>query len=674
LSVYEKAGNTMKKEIVLSWSFCHECPAIYEYCKPMIEEAARHGIQRLELCGVTQSDIGNADAYVHFKSHPIIAQTRDENLINSNIENLRQICRRAHELGMEVDMWHREVNFPKILLETEKGLVNEDGDIDFTGPYLELIEAKISEFFENVPEVDGLVMTPYESLFPIIHVVNKQKNPPERNLHNVMAVFKKVCEKYNKRFVSRTFAATDEDYALINRVILDMNRQSQLYTSMKIVPYDWHPFLPIHPIIKDLRATKRIVELDLMGEYYGQGVVPCCYPEEVQRYIRYLKGEGVEHVVGRVDRMGVRTMDTAADVNVYAMGKLMKDPDADIDGIYNEWATTRWDANTAKAVIPGLKRTFEITKKTFYLDQHLISHERYPDFKMLKWGRSFGYFKEGEPLRRARQEWGIISSRISPTWKEIVADKDKAISLLQSCIDDLERSRRGIKKDAYDYLLDGYKKFMVLAKAFRLFCTMTIAYLKVLNTDGAEMDEFIKEKNAALALAKEIEQSFGKDFFAGMPAILADDAEQITKELEIELAVQRQNKGDKSIVDWVLCGGISFEWAVYKLTHGSWVYRDNDIIYRLAGDKITADGFFEYEMKVPAGDSTLCLLWGDTGEKRQAYLDIDGKRQVIEAGSKKGFDWVRIPIHSDKAKIVPVRVTKKSMLSPMVSQMKVVKN
>jgi hypothetical protein len=663
----------MKKEIALSWSFCHECPTIYEYCKPMIEEAPKYGIQRLELCGVTQSDIGNADAYVHFKSHPIIASTRDEKLINSNIQNLRQICRRAHELGMEVDMWHREVNFPAILLETEKSLVTEDGDIDFNGPYLKLIEAKISEFFENVPEIDGLIMTPYEALFPIIHVVNKKKNPPEQNLRNVMNVFKNACNKYGKRFVARTFASTDEDYALINKVILSMNLKSDLYTSMKVVPFDWHPFLPIHPIIEDLKATKRIVELDLMGEYYGQGVVPCCFPEEIKRYIRHLKGAGVRHIVGRVDRMGVRTMDTANEVNVYAMTKFMQDINADVDEIYNEWATAKWDAKTAKSVIGGLKRTFEIAKKAFYIDQHLQSHWQFPDFLMLKWARFFGYFKPGEPMRRANLEWAIISGRIAPTWEKIIADKDKAISLIQSCLDDLAKSRKDVRKDVYDYLLDGYKKFMVMAKAYRLLCTMSIAYLKVLKADGAGMDEFTKEKNAALALAKEIERSFGVDFYGNMPKLFADDTEQIAKELEIELEVHRQNKSDKNIIDWVLCGGISFEWAVHKLTHGSWAYRDNDIIYRLAGDKVTADGYFEYEMKVPAGDSTLWLLWGDTGEKREAYLDIDGKQRVIEAGGKKGFDWTKIPMHFDKAGIVPIRITKKSSLAPMVSQMKVVR-
>lgn len=367
-------------------------------------------------------------------------------------------------------------------------------------------------------------------------------------------------------------------------------------------------------------------------------------------------------------------MDTANEVNVYAMTKFMQRGDADIDDVYNEWATARWDAKTAKAVIPGLKRTFEIAKKTFYIDQHLQSHWQFPDFLMLKWARFFGYFKPGEPLRRAKLEWAIISSRTTPPWEKIIADKDEAISLIKRCLDELAKSRRDIRKDAYDYLVDGFKKFMVLAKAYRLLWTMSIAYLEVLKAEGAGMDKFLKEKNAAVALADEIKQSFGEDFYGNMPKLFADDAEQISKELEIELAVQRQNEKDKNLVDWVLCGGISFEWAVYKLTHGSWAYRDKDIIYRLAGDKITADGWFEYELKVPQGDSFLYLLWGDTGEQRQAFLDINGKRQVLKAGGNNGFDWVKVPMHFEQGGTVPVRVQKKAELPPMVSQIKVVRH
>ena len=75
-------------------------------------------------------------------------------------------------------------------------------------------------------------------------------------------------------------------------------------------------------------------------------------------------------------------------------------------------------------------------KKTFYIDQHLQSHWMFPDFEMLKWARFFGYFKPGESLRRTKDEWGIISDRVSPGWEQIIDDKNQAVSLIQSSLDD----------------------------------------------------------------------------------------------------------------------------------------------------------------------------------------------------------------------------------------------
>ncbi len=670
-------------ELNLSWSLCHEYPVAWEYCRPMIEKAPEYGVKRLEIAGVAQSDVGNIDAYVRFKSHPAIRKTCDQQLISNNIANLRKICQQAHQLGLEVDIWHREVSFPQAFLETEKGILNEDGDIDFNGPYLDLIHAKINEFFENVPEIDGLVLTLTEAMFPIIHVANKEKNPPTRNITNVMNVFKRACEQNNKRFVIRPFAALAEDYAYLKEVILDMNRKSDFFVEIKVQPSDWHPFLPMNPVIEDLSETKRIIEMELVGEYYGAGFVPVCFPEQVKRQIKYIKSKDIKCVAGRVERLGIRAMDIANDVNVFAMTACWNNPDADIDQVYNDWAKSKWDDETARHIIPILKRTFDIVKKTFYLDQHLQSHCQFPDFEMLKWARFFGYFKEGEPLSRTEDEWGIISNRISPTWEQIIAEKDQAIREIQNCLDDVEKARSSISKDAYEYLIDGFAKFMAIAKAFRQLCSLTIAYLKVIHSDGADRDKFVAEKESTVALAREIEHSFGPGFFGSTPKMLADHsaqsvgtllagiAEQMACELDIELAIQTSSDNDPLIVDWVLCGGISDEWRVRKQTHSSWAHRENDIIHRLAGNRIMADGFFEYDLKAPAGPSLLCLLWGYNGEKRQGYLDIDGKRQVIKAGGKNGFDWVEIPMCFEEEKVVPIRITKMGKLSPMVSQMKV---
>lgn len=43
------------------------------------------------------------------------------------------------------------------------------------------------------------------------------------------------------------------------------------------------------------------------------------------------------------------------------------------------------------------------------------------------------------------------------------------------------------------------------------------------------------------------------------------------------------------------------------------------------------------------------------------------KRQPVKAGGNNGFEWIKFHMHHDGAKTIPVCITKKSKLPPMVS-------
>lgn len=654
----------------ISWSCCHNSPVSWDYCGPIVEQSAAFGVKRLELAADVPGFHGNIDAFVYFTAYPHARDEQGVQMITSNIENARRVCRRAHELGIEVDIWHREVCFPEVLLESEKGLLNEDGDIDFQGPYLDLIRRKAEEFFANVPEMDGLVLTLTEAMFPIIHVANKQLNPPERNIENVVRTFKEVCDARGKRFMIRPFAALSEDYAYLKSVILKMKSEANFTTQIKVLPADWHAYLPINSMIDDLAETRRMVEIDLLGEYFGHGQVPCCCPGEVKRYVEALRSRNIPRAVVRIDRSSTRCTDIANGVNLLAMHRFWDDPEADIDQMYLDWATDRYDAVTARRVVGPLKKTFDIARNALYLDRHNISHWAYLDFGMLKWSRFFGFFRPGEPLRRTVDEWAILSERVSPSFEQILGEKERAVELADQCVREIDAAKDAIHADAYAYLHDGFVKWAAIARAYRQLCRLAIAYVHVIRGE-VHREHFDLEVQNAEVLGAEIERELGGDFYGGIAGQVRDNAAQMSTELAIELDIAQRNNADAEIVDWILCGGISFEWAVRKQTHGSWVYRDGDVIYRRAGNKAIADGFFEYEMQVPSGDSTLRLLWGDTGEQRQAYLDIDGKRQTILAGGVNGFAWIEVPLHFERAATIPIRITKKSKLEPRVSQLQI---
>lgn len=665
-----RAASSPSVDHGISWSCCHESPVSWEYCAPILEQAAASGVRRLEVTGITTGDLGNVDGYVYYRSYPQLQQTRDVAAIAKNVEDLRRICQRGHELGIEVDLWHREVFLPEALFELEPDLLNDDGDIDFGGRYLEIVREKTEELFANVPELDGLVVTLTEAMFPIIHVANKDANPPEQNIEAVLRVFIDVCAAKGKRIIIRPFTAINQDYQYLRRVILRLADEAPLTTEIKIVPGDWHPYLPINPMIDELAATDRLVEMDLMGEYLGHGQVPCCFVGDVKRYVKWARDRQITQAVIRVDRSGTRAMDVANDINVAAAHELWRNPETEIDEIYSRWAQERYGPDLATPIAELLKRTFDIATGALYIDQHNISHWAYLDFTMLKWSRFFGFFREGEPLHRTTDEWAIISSRISPPHDQIEREKTEAVELADQCAEGVVALRDQLDAETFTSLHDGFVRWAVIARAYRQVCRLAMTYLPVL-WSGASETAFQDEVAQAGRLADAIEAEMGTGFYGRIGPQLRDVAHQMATELRIEQDVAQRNKDDAQLVDWVLCGGVSFEWAVRKQTHGSWVHRSGDVIYRRAGSRVIADGFFEYEMRVPAGRSTLRLLWGDTGEERQAYVDVDGQRQVVKAGGRNGFGWVELPLSFDAAGVVPIRITKKAEREPMISEMQI---
>jgi len=520
-----------------------------------------------------------------------------------------------------------------------------------------------------VPEIDGLVLTLTESLFPVIHVANKEVNPPKQNIDRVIGLFQAACKKHNKHFVVRPFAALDEDYKYIKPVLIEREKTSDICIELKVVPYDWNPFLPMNPMIDDFQELPRIIELDLMGEYYGMGHLPCCFPEEVQRYLQHIQACGVTNVVGRVDRIDKRAMDCVNDVNVLAFTRLCEKPETSVDAIYDEWGSSTWSSEAVGHIVPVLKQTFEIAKKTFYLDGHLQSHWGFPDFSMSKWSRLYGLFKPNEKLYRTKDKWAIQSDKTTPSWSQIIKEKDEAISLISECMITIENARMAIPNEAYEMLKTGFEDFLAIARTYRQYFEMIMAYLDAVASEASPGTKFKNEKDQCLQLSEDIENNRSDEFYDHLPRKIREIAQQMAEELEIEIRVREANTHNPSVVDWVLCGGISHEWRVSKHTHGSKVFRDQDIIYREAGNQVIADGYFEYDMTAPAGSSILKILWGDTGEVREGRLVIDGETQIVSEGNNNGFVWLEVPLKFDKEQSVRIRIAKQSKMPPMVSQL-----
>jgi hypothetical protein len=138
----------------------------------------------------------------------------------------------------------------------------------------------------------------------------------------------------------------------------------------KSEPQDFQLFYPHSFSIGAYGRTPQVLELDLNGEYWGQSVVPV----SLVRYLRYRVGYGVRKgvvgAVGRIDTSWNRALGTPSEINLYACSRLMADPSASEQSIYDGWLSRRYKLKPGSAAARQLQtilaRSLEFAKSTYY--------------------------------------------------------------------------------------------------------------------------------------------------------------------------------------------------------------------------------------------------------------------------------------------------------------------
>ena len=280
--------------------------------REVIAQAAAYRVDSFEICGEVHSSLGSIDGAIVFRDYPSAAAAVDRAAVAQNIARLREVVGLAHASGRPVYYWHREVMVPRAIVAAIPGLLDENGEFDLLGAaYQQLVRAKIREFFENVPEMDGIVLTLTESDYSVIHNSDPQRYPPAEVVRQLVQTFAAELHARGKRFVLRSFGSIAQDYddILAGAALVSADLPFEIET--KITPYDFSPFLRFNPWLRRTGASTLSAEYDSIGEFLGAGYLPAPDPARVIESVRYAQAQGVSRHVIRVDRIGHATFASA---------------------------------------------------------------------------------------------------------------------------------------------------------------------------------------------------------------------------------------------------------------------------------------------------------------------------------------------------------------------------
>lgn len=323
-----------------------------------IEAAAAYGVNHIQL------------------SHGLIMNIEDllgdSPEVQARVQVLNQAIALAHEHGMKVTVWAHE----------------------FSGTGFEICYAPDSPVWQararayreglaRIPDVDGVVLMYGSAPVPpwataclcswclVTGEENPFDTPPQDERIRLITeqVGRVVVGELHKDLFVRTFVHEPAEIAWHSdglAAVLGLH-----FTGMHKGPVqDWQPYNPHDPATGHIGPHPSILEEDVAGEYWGLSVLPFCAPGYFRWRLDHLwANRGIGAVV-RVQRGSYSALGTPNEVNVLAVRRLIQDPRASLDAIWDEFIESRYGLRPGDPGQDGvrsvLEATFPIRLKSHY--------------------------------------------------------------------------------------------------------------------------------------------------------------------------------------------------------------------------------------------------------------------------------------------------------------------
>lgn len=656
----------MKKRPEVSWSLMHPTAPDTQYMRKVVEEADKspYRVDSFEVCALCHEVRGGLNGLAHFRKYPSLAI--DHEKIGENIALVKELIRIAHDSGRPLYYWHREVTVPSGIVEILPGLLDEKGEFDLLGEaFTELLRYKIAQAFEEVPELDGIVLTLTEADYSAIHNSTPDLYPPAKVVYHVTKVFYEELTKRGKRLILRSFGSIAEDYEdILAGALLASEENMRFEVETKITPYDFDPFLPENPFLHHTGNLTLGAECDSLGEFLGAGNLPAENVENIVRWVRGAQAKEVDRYTIRLDRVGNNVFDCYG-VNLYAYMRAINDEDAAAEDIYRDYALLHYPENCREQLIALGKQGLEAILKMNYIKGNVIFHQTPPraSFKYFKAGGFFSNFAENVPLKYNSGIWGILSENRTGTRKELLAEKEEALSLAEMGLKKVKELEKQLSVEKFRCLDTFWNNLVCAAQCILAYCRCTAAYFESMQAgdpEAVKLKETIAESEKVFdSFSKE--KSAREDFFNGLehglfvvkknildvyPVPLRALCEMLLEEYHAEFAA-RNDERNKGAADLVITGGICDEWRCERKMHACHAVLEDGVVSRIVGNQVFPNGTLEVVMNGETQGPHTLKISGE-GEisltvnkgKKEYFSLVKGKENVISLPAEKEYELV----------------------------------
>ena len=637
------------KQAEITWSLMHPTAIDIDYMRRVAALAADSDVQSFEICGACHARRGGLDGLIDYVEYPQVAAAVDQTEVAQRIAGLKSIVDIAHKINKPLFYWHREVVIEAAMRQEFPDLLDENGECNLLGPEFEhFLRYKLEKTFAAVPELDGVVLTLTEADFSVIHNSNTRKYPPAEVVRKIAAVFAEEHYKRNKRFILRSFGSIAEDYESILAGAAAAAADWHFEIETKITPYDFNPFFPENPFLRQIDNLELAAECDCLGEFLGAGLLPAENIENIVKYVRIAQRAGVNRYALRLDRVGNNIFDSYP-INLYAYTQAIRNWDLTAEDIEKSYAQKFEPAECGKQLRELGRLGLDATLKTNYINHQLVFHSFPPpvDLKWLKAGGIFAIFKNGVTPSELDGIWSILTDRPNPDHAEIMAEKALALAQAQQGLKQVEVMRNMLPANEYDRLQRLWNNAVIAAQTMLDWVRGVIGYFQ----DMANLDPAMPSLMAAI---RQMEADFPEfipatdgspqKFVNGLdhslfslhsayaaavyPGAMLGNLYLLKQEYAAELAARNFLQQEcPEAYDTAIAGAISDDWRFGRFMHASHALIHNERPARLVGNTIFPNGFVRVNMHGAGGQGRL-RIYGQGAFK----VEVNGSVHELTAG------------------------------------------
>jgi len=423
-------------------------------------------------------------------------------------KDVAELIARAHKHDIEMMIWTHEMqNVPSDYMV--------GGRVDLSSRRTwDYVSLKYEELFELLPDLDGIVLTLTETRIRIDddnEVISQR--PPARRLARMISMINDICRKHNARLIVRTFTWVPRTMLWLTGAMHEVPDDVAVMT--KESWGDWYQYSPPNQYLGLFGRHQQIMEVDCWGEYAGQTNIPWVSADFIKSRLDYAHDLGLAGAIARVDRIERSTFGTLNEFNTIAFSELVSDPSADLDILWSEWLESRYSKDAVPHVRRALERTNEIVQSVYFMRGIKGPTTNSPTIvdaeavESIRFWRDFHGQWNPEMAVRAEQ-------LLHPTEETVVSltsEKDRAISLCDEALADIERAKPDLAAKEYEELKSGFERARIVAVAWRAM-TETVYLHKLIEQDPASLrTDWLEEASQGLEeIADDIEKTHGKGF------------------------------------------------------------------------------------------------------------------------------------------------------------------